>query len=214
MSNKLLAIETTLKYEQTYKNQKYVFIDNKQTITNVIFTGCNQRFYMMITWFRNVTNYNFLYINANLDDTMIEIIKNCNSEYYNLIGISYGAAIAIYLSDKLPTYAVISIDPQPINLQWNLDEIFSNNNSVFFFHHSIDSSDIPIHESIITAIRKTSIMYMVKCSQYPLHSANIPDEHMIMTYITFVENIKKNNCGFIMKNIKKDDLFKEITDWT
>lgn len=215
MSNKLIAIEKINKYEKIYKNQKYVFIDNGKTITNVIFTGCHQRYYMMISWFHTNKDYNFLYLNANFDDIMVEIIKNCKSEHYNLIGISYGAAIAIHLSNKIPTYAVISIDPQPIHLNWNLDEIFTNDNkSVFFFHNSIEPNDIPIHNNIMNAIKKTSIMYMIKCSQYSVHSANIPNEDMIISYIKFVEHMRTSNCDFIMKNVERNDLFKEVAEWT
>ena len=136
---------------------------------------------MMITWFINYSDYNFLFLNSRYDDVMHKIITTeCKSELYNIIGISYGAAIAIYLSNKIRTGAVVSIYPIPIDLDFDLDNIFQNNNSIFFFHHSSEKNDNEIHKNIMSCIQKTNLMYMVMCSQYPVHSTYIPNNNRIL----------------------------------
>jgi hypothetical protein len=89
-TNKDIAIDKILKYETELFGCKYVFIDNNSKITNIIFTGNGQKYYMMISWFNNYTDYNYLYLNTiNCDykntEIYCNIISRCNSIYYNMI---------------------------------------------------------------------------------------------------------------------------------
>lgn len=79
---KKLATEKIQRYELEFAGGKYLFIDNKSSITNIIFTGCSQKFYMMISWFNDATDYNYLYLNPNHHNFQntnmcLELIKSC-----------------------------------------------------------------------------------------------------------------------------------------
>ena len=112
LTTKEVAIEKIKKYETQLLGCKYVFIDNKSKITNIIFTGSGQKYYMMISWFNDNLDYNYLYLNPiNCNYTNIDIYKqiilNCNSNHYNMIGISYGGYAAMVYSSMFPTQSLI-----------------------------------------------------------------------------------------------------------
>ncbi len=217
---KEIALKRIATHERVYCGQKYVFVDNKQKSTNVIFTGAGQKYYMMISWFGEDKTHNYLYLNHNpYNETTEKIIANCQSVSYNMIGISYGAAAAIYYSTKFPTNTVVSIDPEPLGHRFSGKEFwdfFSASKSVFFFHFSAHPSDVANYKKIIAHIDKTKLMYFVKCSRSPVHSANIPNEYTIMEYIRFVERLidESGECGILMKETKMSQLGMEFLPWT
>lgn len=224
---KKIALARISQHERQHKNQKYVFIDNKSKITNVIFTGASQQYYMMITWFtganKDSLKYNYLYLNAIYDDVTEEIINSISyptTEIYNMIGISYGGAAAIFYSGKFRTNAVVSIDAVPIfNFEnWSLETILRDNKrlsggkSVFFIHHSTHQHDIIRHNKFFDVFRNTDTQYFCKCSCIPVHSGNIPNESIILRYIHFGESLNSHSMDFVMKDIKDSGAL--FLEWT
>lgn len=208
MSNREIALEIIKKFENEHQGQRYVFLDNGCNVTNVIFTGASQYFYSMVSWYYTYTNYNWLYLNPSnplfngrYDDISLEIITKTKSDHYNLIGISYGAAAAIYFSKVLPTRVVVSIDYANIfNLEsWNLKEILENNKAIFFIHYSSHPHDLARQDILFDLLKKTNIMYFAQCSHHPVHSSNIPNACRILKYISFGESL--NDDEIIMKNV-------------
>lgn len=212
-----IAQERVLRYEKQHRGQKYVFIDNKTNCTNVIFTGCGQSHYMMITWFRNDNQHNYLYLHHPVYDHITEeIIVLCGgtSRMYNFIGISFGAAAAIALSKKFNTIAVVSVDPQPLAnfANWNLPQILAGNQAIFFLHHSITEGDLAHHASLIRCLEQTSILYLVKSSQSKIHSTHIPNEEMILTYLRFAQSLRDPTNQILMKIVPS--LNSKFLQWT
>jgi len=222
---KEIALEKITAYERITHNIKNIWIDNKSDITNIIFTGLNQKYYMMISWFNEDKLHNYLYlncINSNnfyFDENIKNIILDCNSKFYNLIGISYGGSAALYYSSIIPTYSVITIDPIicPSTSEDNLKNIFKTNEdlykSVYFLYYSKCIFDITLNEQIINILKTTRLLYFNRCSQEEFHSGNTPTENVILNSIDFVKKIKESGSLFIMKtqaNIANTD----VLPWT
>nr|QBK92170.1 MAG: hypothetical protein LCPAC304_05170 [Pithovirus LCPAC304] len=225
-TNKEIALRIISEYEREYKSTKYVLIDNHSKTTNVIFTGASQKYYNMISWYHTYTDYNWLYLNPiceasephfvlfmmtngqmkgqrTYDDLFLEIIKSAPGDMYNLIGISYGGAAAIAFSKRVPTRAVITLDYANIfnYVDWDLPDILQDNTSLFFLHYSSHPHDIARHDVLIKCLQKTKIQYMLKCSQCDIHSTNVPNHHLIVSYIKAAERITSDECDVVMKNV-------------
>lgn len=179
-----------MKYKRAHHGRKYVFLNNGAKITNIVFTDLNHKSpYMMISWVSSYTNYNWLYLNASTasnkmyNTATLEIITKTQSEYFNLIGLHYGAAAAIFFSKLLPTRAVISIDYTNIlnYCNWDLKFVLENNKAIFFFH----SFDIDNHNMCFDVLKQTGVIYLTQKS-------GIPDAERIIQYIEFAAKIKDN----------------------
>jgi hypothetical protein len=219
LTTKEVAIEKIKKYETQLLGCKYVFIDNKSDITNIIFTGSGQKYYMMISWFNDNLDYNYLYLNPiNCNYTIIDIYKqiilNCNSIHYNMIGISYGGYAAMVYSSMFPTQSLIIIDPA--RMGWNIDieSYIKNIKAMVYYHRSLHSHDIQEFIQIRDALEKTSIFYTIRCSLSEVHSGNIPNEEMILQYIQHSLLLCKNNCKLLMTTTKMTELSLEFLPWT
>ena len=219
MNRREIAVKKISSYEKEYCGCKYVFINNDSSKTNVIFTGGGQKYYMLISWFNDNVDYNYLYLNCKTCDyTNIDIYKKiismCNSKIYNMIGISYGAYSAIVYSDLFPTLSIIIVDPARIRWNVNLETIIMNSKAKFFYHRSLHPHDIQEFIQIRNALEKSSCFYTIKCSLTEVHSANIPNEGMIFEYIKFSESLENDSCSILMKNAKMSDLVLEFLPWT
>jgi hypothetical protein len=217
LSNKEIAINKIQKYEKEYLGIKYVFVNNNSNITNIIFTGAGQNYYMMISWFNDSSEYNYLYLNPlHSDYQNIDIYKtiilNCNSSHYNMIGISYGAYAAIVYASILPTKSLIIIDPTPLSWVIDLETCIKNIQAIIYYHRSIHPHDIIEYTKIRTELEKTSLFYTIRCSLSEVHSSNIPNEEMILQYIQHSYLLGK--CKILMTEIKITELDKEFLPWT
>jgi hypothetical protein len=194
-----LAILKTKNNEREYFGNKLVFIDNKSKITNVIFTPINQEHYMMISWFNNLPEYNYLYFNPNTCDyknidSLTKTISSFNSEKYNMIGVSYGASAAIVYSTIFPTSALIIVDPlDPVNYWNNIEPYILKLSAKIFYHRSSYHIDIEQYIKIRNALEKTNCFYMIQCSLINEHCAYVPNEDLIMSYIKFSEKYCDTN---------------------
>uniref|UniRef100_A0A6C0HW34 AB hydrolase-1 domain-containing protein n=1 Tax=viral metagenome TaxID=1070528 RepID=A0A6C0HW34_9ZZZZ len=210
MTDKIsLAISKTINNEKIYLGNKYVFIDNKSKITNVIFSAVHQPHYMMISWFEKYTEYNYLYLNPiKCDytdvDTLTKLILLCNSEKYNMIGFSFGGFAAIIYSSILPTSTLIIVDPHRnycqafinINLEYYIPKINAN----VYYLRSLDNYDINEFKIISNLLEKTNIHYSIQCTLSDIHCGYIPGEDMIIHYIKFSEIISQNSNKIIKSN--------------
>ena len=219
LSVKELVIQKINNNEKEMHNCKYVFIDNKSEITNIIFTGAGQKYYMMMSWFNEDKNHNYLYLNTlylDYSDITIysKIIESCNSKFYNMLGVSYGGYAAIVYATLFPTRAVIVIDPA--RLAWNihLEPYILKLNSMLFYHRSSHIHDILEYMQIRNALEKTKLWYMMRCSQIEVHSSNIPNENMILEYIEHAKNMLDDKCQILMKETTMQELFLEFLPWT
>jgi hypothetical protein len=217
----MFAINKIEKYETELLGCKYVFVDNKSNITNVIFTGCGQRYYMMISWFNSNLDYNYLYLNTmHCDYTNVDIYKliisTCNSDHYNMIGISYGAYAAIVYASMFPTKSVIIVDPSRMGWGVNIESCIKNLEVLetkLYYHRSLHPHDIQEYMQMRNALEKSSMFYTIKCSLSETHSANIPNEEMILQYINHSFLLSKN-CKIIMTETKMSDLSLEFLPLT
>jgi hypothetical protein len=227
LTNREIAKNKIEKYERDYLGKKYVFINNNSDVTNIIFTGGGQKYYMMISWFNDNLKYNYLYLNPlYCDYTNIaiykEIILNCNSNYYNMIGISYGGYAAIVYASIFPTKSLIIVDPTPLSWVVNIETCIKNINSkninsknintMIYYHRSLHPHDILEFTKIRTELEKSSLFYTIRCSLSEVHSANIPNEEMILQYIQHSELLDK--CKILMSDIKMSELNREFLIWT
>jgi len=219
LTTKEIAIEKIQKYETQLFGCNYVFINNKSNITNIIFTGCGQKYYMMISWFNDNLDYNYLYLNPKYCDyknidIYNKIISNCNSTYYNMIGISYGGYAAMVYSSMFPTQTLIVVDPA--RMGWNIDieSHIKNIKAMVYYHRSLHPHDIQEFIQIRNILEQTSISYTICCSLSEVHSANIPNEEMILQYIQHSLSICKNNCKLLMTDTKISELSLEFLPWT
>lgn len=174
---------------------------------------------MMISWFNNNLDYNYLYLNpchCNYENTDVyrEIISNCNSTSYNMIGISYGGYSALVYASMFPTHAVIIIDPVCSTWTVDIETCIKNINAIIYYHKSLYSPDISIFTKIQNALEKTSLYYTIRCSLSDVHSANIPNEEMILQYIQHTLSLNKNTCKILMSKVNTHDLGKEFLPWT
>jgi hypothetical protein len=131
-----------------------------------------------------------------------------------MIGISYGAYSAIVYSDIFPTKSIIIVDPARMGWEINIEPIILKSRSKFFYHRSLHPHDILEFVQIRDALEKSSCFYSIKCSLSDVHSANIPNEDMIIEYIKFAESIDKDNCKILMTETKMIDLVLEFLPWT
>ena len=219
MNQKELAIFKTINNEQTHFGNKVIFINNNSKITNVIFTGAGQKYYMMISWFNNNPEYNYLYLNPETCnyqdiDTLTKTISIFNSEKYNMIGISYGGYAAIIYSTIFPTSSVIITDPTRMNWNINITDYIIKIKSNIFYHRSLYIPDILEYTLIRDMLEKTNNFYMIRCSLSNVHSSNIPNEDIILCYIKFSEEMSNNKCQILMKDIKMTELGTEFLPWT
>ena len=219
MNNKEIAITKIIKYETEHLGCKYVFINNNSNITNIIFTGAGQRYYMMISWFNDCSDYNYLYLNPiNCDYQNVyiykQIISNCNSSDYNMIGISYGGYAALVYATMFPTKSLILVDPTPMSWVIDIETCIKNINSMIYYHRSLHPHDILEFTKIRNELEKTSIFYMIRCSLNETHSSNIPNEEMILQYIQHSLLLCNSNCKILMTGIEMTELSKEFLPWT
>jgi hypothetical protein len=96
----------------------------------------------------------------------------------------------------------------------DIQNIIINSKSKFFYHRSLHPHDIHEFLKIRDALEKSSCFYSIKCSLSDIHSANIPNEDMIIEYIKFAESINKDNCKILMTETKITDLVLEFLPWT
>jgi hypothetical protein len=199
---------------------RYVFVDNKSSTTNIIFTGCGQNYYMMISWFDNETDYNYLYLNPKHIDfkntsMCTELISSCcNSICYNMIGISYGGYAAIIYSSLLPTSSVIITDPMSMRWEVQIEEIIKNSRSVWFIHRSLNPHDVAEYTQLRNILEQSSVLYFSRCSLSNVHSSNIPNEETIMQYLNFSRNILNPTCKLLMTTTKQSEISLEFLPWT
>ncbi len=204
-------------YERCILDTSVVFIDNKSTTTNIIFTGAGQKYYMMISWFNDSAEYNYLYLNPSFCnyediDKLTSIIKSFRSLEFNMIGISYGAIAAIVYSTLFPTNALIIVDPERLGWKLDITKYIPKIKSNIFYHRSLHPHDIENYKTIRDALEKTDIFYLTRCSLSCVHSSNIPGESLILSYIKFSEKSCKGNI--LMKDTKMDELCQEFLPWT
>lgn len=219
LSVKELVIQKINSNEKEIHNCKYVFIDNKSDTTNIIFTGAGQKYYMMMSWFNEDKNHNYLYFNPlflNYSNTEIytKIIESCNSKFYNMIGVSYGGYAAIVYASMFPTHAVVVIDPARLGWDIDLEPYILKLNSMIFYHRSSQIHDILEYMQIRNALEKTKLWCMMRCSQIEVHSSNIPNENMILEYIKHAKNMLDDKCQILMKETTMQELFLEFLPWT
>lgn len=219
LTSKEIALSKIKKYEEEYLGCKYVFINNRSNVTNIIFTGAGQKYYMMISWFNNNLDYNYLYLNPIYCDyqnikVYKEIISRCDSKYYNIIGISYGAYAGLVYASFLPTQSLIIIDPTPLSWIIDIETCVKNINAMIYYHRSLHPDDIKEFTKIREALEKTSLFYTIRCSLSKTHSSNIPNEEMIMQYIENSLLLNKSNCKILMTKIENSELAREFLPWT
>jgi len=219
LTNREIAITKIEKYETEYLGYKYVFVNNNSNTTNIIFTGCSQKYYMMISWFNDNLEYNYLYLNPIYCDYQNvniykEIILKCNSSHYNMIGISYGGFAALVYASMFPTNSLIMVDPTPVEWYIDIESCIKNINAFVYYHTSLYPSDILEFNKIRNELDKTSLFYTIRRSLSTTHSSNIPNEEMILQYIQHSLLLSKNNCKILMKNIEMAELSNEFLPWT
>ena len=217
LNNKQIALNKIEKHEREYLGVKYIFINNNSKITNIIFTGAGQKYYMMISWFNDNSEYNYLYLNTTYCDYQNihiyrEIILNCYSTHYNMIGISYGGYAAIVYASIFPTKSIIIVDPTPLSWVIDIENCIKNINAMIYYHRSLHPHDILEFTKIRTELDKSSIFYTIRCSLSEVHSSNIPSEQMILQYIQHTDVLGKYKI--IMTEIKMNELSKEFLPWT
>ena len=219
MDNKQAIINKIKKYEIQLSGCKYIFIDNKKDVTNIIFTGSGQKYYMMISWFTDNLEYNYLYLNPiycdyTNTDIYRQIISNCHSISYNMIGISYGGYAAIVYASMFPTLCLIIIDPARMGWNINIKSCIEKLNAMVYYHRSLHPHDIQEFIQIRDALEKTSIFHTFRCSLSEVHSGNIPNEEIILQYIQHSIALSENKCKLLMTSTKMSELSLEFLPWT
>jgi hypothetical protein len=174
---------------------------------------------MMMSWFNEDKNHNYLYFNPlYLDysntEIYIKIIESCHSKFYNMIGVSHGGYAAIVYATIFPTNAVVVIDPARMDWNINLEPYILKLNSMLFYHRSQHPHDILEYIQIRNALEKTTLWYMIRCSHTEVHSSNIPNENMILEYILHAKNMLNDKCQILMKETKMHELHLEFLPWT
>ena len=105
-------------FELTYKEEKYAYIDNKQDITIVFFTGAIDK-YVCITWFSENLKYNYLFVkdpsfNSYKKSKIIERVHDeCSTHRCIFIGYSMGGVCAILHGIKQKVIGIIIYDFTP-----------------------------------------------------------------------------------------------------
>jgi len=219
LSNKEIAITKIEKYETEYLGCKYVYINNKSNVTNIIFTGAGQKYYMMISWFNHDFEHNYLYLNTSHCDYQNiniykEIISNCNSSHYNMIGISYGGYAALVYASMFATKSLILVDPTPMSWVIDIETCIKNINAMIYYHRSLYPNDISEFTKIRNELEKTSLFYTIRCSLSKTHSSNIPNEEMILQYIQHSFIMGNFKCKILMTSIEMSELSNEFLPWT
>jgi hypothetical protein len=202
--------EILSKHETTLENVKHVFYNNYTNDTLFIsFAGKIDR-YVSVTWFYNQYDFlgNFLFLkndenyNTYNDAKYEKIIKYYINKYNikNIItyGPSMGGIASISYGLKLNASLIISIDPNPINYDYNilLDQIrrYENNydykNKIYINYTFInDFYTIPIWtEEIIRELKLKNIILTIQPFRSTEHLSFIPSKEYL------IDIIKTNNC--------------------
>lgn len=202
-------------HETTLENVKHVFYNNGKSDTLFIsFAGKIPR-YVSISWFYKKTDFiaNFLFLKNDEDyNTYNEakyerLIRNYIHKYNirNIItyGPSMGGIAAISYGLKLNASLVISIDPNPINYDYNilLDEIrkYDNNynfkNKIYLNYTFVkDFNTLPEWtDKIINALKFKNILLMLHPFRSTDHLFFIPSREYIIEIIKANENLTVKN---------------------
>jgi hypothetical protein len=202
--------EILSKHETTLENVKHVFYSNYTNDTLFIsFAGKVDR-YVSVTWFYNQYDFlgNFLFLkndeNYNTyDDVKYEKLIKYYINKYNIkniitYGPSMGGIAAISYGLKLNASLIISIDPNPINYDYNilLDQIrrHDNNydfkNKIYLNYTFINDFHTLPHwtEEIIKELKLKNVLLTIQPFRSTEHLSFIPSKEYL------IDIIKTNNC--------------------
>ena len=131
-----------------------------------------------------------------------------------MIGISYGGYAVLVYASIFPTLAVIITDPTPLSWVVDIDICLKTITAMIYYHRSLHPHDVIEFTKIRNALEKTSLFYTIRCSLSETHSANIPNEEMVLQYIQNTLSLSKNNCKILMTKNKNSELNREFLEWT
>ena len=207
--------EILSKHETTLENVKHVFYSNYTNDTLFIsFAGKVDR-YVSVTWFYNQYDFlgNFLFLkndenyntyNEEKYEKLIRYYVNKNN-IKNIItyGPSMGGIAAISYGLKLNASLIISIDPNPINYDYNilLDQIRRHDNNYDFknkiYLNYTFINDFytlpPWTEEIIKELKLKNVILTIQPFRSTEHLSFIPSKEFLIDIIRTNDFLKVRN---------------------